>query len=161
VAHADGDQAGCLACDLAAGRRPLPGGRIDQTAHWAVEHCVGPLGVGTLIVKPLRHVLHVADLTADESVELGPLLRRVAGAVTEVLKPEQVYVCLWSHANATPGHIHFVVQPATRASMDQLGAHGPALQMAMFGRGETPSEEDVEAVCDRIRNAMSSAPPEV
>lgn len=27
---------GCLACDLAAGRRPLPGGRIFRTEFWLV-----------------------------------------------------------------------------------------------------------------------------
>lgn len=36
-----------------------------------VEHCVGPLGVGTLIVKPERHVVHVADLTAEEAASMG------------------------------------------------------------------------------------------
>jgi len=41
----------CLACDLAAGRQPLPGGVIHQTESWLVEHCVGPLGLGTLIVN--------------------------------------------------------------------------------------------------------------
>jgi diadenosine tetraphosphate (Ap4A) HIT family hydrolase len=157
VARADADQEGCLACDLTAGRRPVPGGRIDQTGHWVVEHCVGPLGVGTLIVKPLRHLVHVADLSEDESAELGPLLRRMAMALTEVLQPEQVYVCLWSHANATPVHIHFVVQPVTRESMDRSGAHGPALQVAMFGAGEAPPEEDVTAVCDRIRATLRRA----
>jgi ATP adenylyltransferase len=157
MAQADTDQTGCLACDLTAGRRPTPGGRIDQTEHWVVEHCVGPLGVGTLIVKPLRHLVHIADLSEDESAELGPLLRRMAMAVTEVLEPEQVYACLWSHANATPVHIHFVVQPATRESMDRFGAYGPALQMAMFNEGETPPEEDVTAVCDRIRATLHRA----
>ena len=43
---------GCLACDLIPGVRELPGGRIRTTGHWVVEHCVGPLGVGTLVVKP-------------------------------------------------------------------------------------------------------------
>jgi hypothetical protein len=38
---------GCLACDAVA-----PGGRILETGGWIVEHCIGPLGVGTLIVKP-------------------------------------------------------------------------------------------------------------
>ena len=28
------DIVGCLACDLAAGRLPLPGGRIHETGHW-------------------------------------------------------------------------------------------------------------------------------
>src|SRR4051812_8856701 len=65
----------CMACDLADGTLPLPGGRIYETAHWLVEHCVGPLGLGTLIVKPRRHVTRVAELTDDEAQELGPLLR--------------------------------------------------------------------------------------
>ena len=47
----------CLACRLTAGDEPLPGGRIHATEHWLVEHCIGPLGTGTLIVKPFRHCL--------------------------------------------------------------------------------------------------------
>jgi ATP adenylyltransferase len=121
VEHADQDRRGCIACDLTAGRRPVPGGRVDQTAHWVVEHCVGPLGVGTLIVKPRRHLVHVADLSVGESAELGPLLRRTAAAVSEV---------------------------------DRFGAYGPALQVAMFGRGEEPPADDVRAVCGRIRDAL-------
>ena len=57
----------CMACDLTAGALPLPGGEILRTGAWTVEHCVGPLGLGALVVKPIRHVLHVADLTAAES----------------------------------------------------------------------------------------------
>ena len=70
--------AGCFACDLAEGRVPLPGGGLLDAGRWLVEHCAGPLGVGTLVVKPRRHVLHVADLDERESAELGPLLRRAA-----------------------------------------------------------------------------------
>jgi len=47
-----GDVAGCVACDLTSGRKPLPGGVIVETGLWRVEHSVGPLGVGTLIIKP-------------------------------------------------------------------------------------------------------------
>jgi hypothetical protein len=42
----------CLACELLDGRRPSPGGRIDETERWVVDHCVGPLGVGTLAPDP-------------------------------------------------------------------------------------------------------------
>ncbi|MEU2423223.1 hypothetical protein ABZ619_19740 [Streptomyces sp. NPDC007851] len=37
----------CLACGLMAGRVPLPGGCVLRTEFWVVEHCVGPLGLGT------------------------------------------------------------------------------------------------------------------
>lgn len=122
---------------------------------WVVEHCVGPLGVGTLVVKPVRHVLHIAELTPDEAAELGPLLARVSAAVTAVMEPEQVYVCLWSHAGAVPGHIHFVVQPALAPDMAEHDAYGPALQMAMFNRGLLPDKAEVETVCDRLRAVLS------
>ena len=151
---ADGDIPGCLACDLTAGRRPCPGGRIEETPGWVVEHCVGPLGVGTLIVKPKRHVVHVADLDADEAAELGPLLRRAAAAVAEAFDPEQVYVCLWSHAGGVPGHIHWVVQPV-EASADP-SRRGPHLQAAMFDGGELPDPAAVERAAADVRAILLS-----
>ena len=106
------DVEGCLACDLTSGRQALPGGRIYASEYWSVEHCIGPLGVGALIVKPVRHCLGVADLTAEETAELGSLLQRTTATIEQIAQPDQVYVCLWSHAGWTPGHIHFVLQPA-------------------------------------------------
>lgn len=134
----------------------MPGGRLHEDSGWVVEHCVGPFGVGTLVVKPLRHVVRVADLDETESAALGPLLRRTAAAVTEVVRPEQVYVCLWSHAGGKPGHIHFVVQPITKADMTRFGASGPKLQRAMSDAGQLPGETDVEAVCARLRPLLAN-----
>jgi diadenosine tetraphosphate (Ap4A) HIT family hydrolase len=126
---------GCLACDLAEGRLPLPGGVIHETSGWFVEHTVGPLNVGTLIVKPKRHVTRLAELTDEEASELGTLLRRAAAVVDELVAPEEVYACLWSHAGGTPVHIHYVVQPVTRELMDRYSDYGPHLQAAMFDSG--------------------------
>jgi diadenosine tetraphosphate (Ap4A) HIT family hydrolase len=153
VADPRGPVEGCLACDLLAGRRPCPGGTIFETPHWAVEHCVGPLGVGTLIVKPKRHVLHVADLDLEEAAELGPLLQRTAAALTEAFEPEQVYVCLWSHAGGIPGHIHWVVQPVDGAA--DATRRGPHLQAAMFDRGEIPDPGEVEDAAERVRAVLA------
>jgi diadenosine tetraphosphate (Ap4A) HIT family hydrolase len=151
---------GCLACDLAEGRLPLPGGRIHETTHWLVEHCVGPLAVGTLIVKPRRHVTRVADLGRDESDELGGVLRAAAAAVEALMRPEQVYVTLWSHSDATPQHIHWVIQPVTREVMaDHDGLYGPRLQVAMFERGAPLSPGDVEAAAARLRSWFAKERP--
>ena len=140
--------AGCVACDLTSGRVELPGGLIHRTTHWRVEHCVGPLGVGTLIVKPLRHVLHVADLTESEADELGALLRRTSSIVTRLAPSSQVYVCLWSHG---PAHIHFVVQPVSEELMSRMGAHGPVLQAAMFGSEPGPDPVAIADFADAAR----------
>ena len=147
-----------MACDLAAGRIELPGGRIYETAHWLVEHCVGPLGVGTLIVKPKRHVVHVSELDESEARELGPLLRQTPTVVASLTEPDQVYVCLWSHMGGTPVHIHFVVQPVSRAVMKELDTYGPSLQVAMFDRDEMPPATDVAVLADRARAAFGSGP---
>jgi diadenosine tetraphosphate (Ap4A) HIT family hydrolase len=140
-----------MACDLTTGVKQLPGGTILRTDTWTVEHCIGPLGLGTVVVKPIRHVLHVADLTASESAELGPLLTRVSGTVSALLNPEQVYVCLWSHAGGIPRHIHFVVQPADAEAVSEHNAYGPDLQVAMFKTGVLPSRGQVEEFCEQMR----------
>ena len=146
---------GCLCCDLAEGRRELPGGVIYETPAWLVEHCVGPLGVGTLIVKPRRHVVHVSELDAGESGEIGPLLQRVTAALEKLTEPDQVYVGLWSHAGGHPVHIHFVVQPVTRALMDGIGVYGPHLQTAMLDRNELPPKAEVERFAERAREVLA------
>lgn len=146
---------GCLACDLADGRTPLPGGVIHETGRWLVEHCVGPLGVGTLIVKPKRHFVHVADLDGEEAEELGPLLQRTASIVMTLASPDQVYVCLWSHQGGTPVHIHFVVQPVTTEQRNRLGG-GAYLQAAMFHANELPDPGAVAAFAERARSAFAA-----
>jgi diadenosine tetraphosphate (Ap4A) HIT family hydrolase len=147
----------CLACDLADGRLDLPGGRIQETAHWIVEHCVGPLSLGTLVVKPRRHVLHVSELGEEEAAELGPLLKQTAAIVEALTRPDQVYVCLWSHADSRPGHIHFVVQPVARELQKLYPHQGPALQAAMFKSANEPRRDEVEALADRARALYASS----
>jgi diadenosine tetraphosphate (Ap4A) HIT family hydrolase len=145
----------CMACGLATGKVPLPGGRIHETTSWLVEHCVGPLGLGTLIVKPRRHVTSVAALSDEEASQLGPLLRTTSAVAGELVAAEQVYNCLWSHADGVPVHIHYVVQPVTAELMQRHEAHGPALQVAMFADGDGPDEGMVEDVAARARAAFA------
>jgi diadenosine tetraphosphate (Ap4A) HIT family hydrolase len=147
----------CFACEAIAGRVEVPGGVIAETAAWVVDHCVGPLGVGTLIVKPRRHVLSLGELEPQEGTELGPLLASAARVVRELLQPEQVYVCLWSHAGGKPVHIHFVVQPITSALLREHGLHGPALQAAMFEAGEQPTPDDIATFAESARPLFRAA----
>ena len=146
----------CIACELSRGERELPGGLIHRTHHWLVEHCVGPLGIGTLIVKPERHVTAVADLTKDEAVELGPLLLRASAVATQLVGAEQVYNCLWSHASGKPVHIHYVVQPVTETQIAAFGVYGPKLQVEMFSAGELPYSKDIEATAARAKSLFAT-----
>ena len=146
----------CLACRLIDEPDSLPGGRIHETRHWSVEHCVGPLGVGTLIVKPFRHCLHFSELSGEEAVELGPLLRVVAACVQELTEADQTYLCLWSHAGWEAVHIHFVVQPAWNGDRERFTAPGVTLQAEMFRRRESLPTAEVVEFCDRARSYFHS-----
>ncbi len=145
---------GCLGCDLTASRLDLPGGRIYATNHWVVEHCIGPLGVGTLIVKPFRHCTYFWELTDEECAELGPLLKLLASTIHTLLEPDQVYICLWSHAGWAPGHLHFVLQPSWNHYQRRYTRPGPFLQVDMFEADVEPPREEVEAFAARAREVM-------
>jgi diadenosine tetraphosphate (Ap4A) HIT family hydrolase len=145
---------GCMACELTSGERELPGGVIQETAGWVVEHCVGPLGVGTLVIKPKRHLTHIWELTEQEALELGPLMRLASIALDELLAPEQVYATLWSHAGGTPVHIHWVLQPVGADRPKDL--FGPHLQVAMFDRGEAPRPAEIETVASELRVLLNA-----
>ncbi|UCG93242.1 MAG: hypothetical protein JSV97_05975 [candidate division WOR-3 bacterium] len=146
----------CLACDLITGKLDLPGGRIYATNYWVVEHCIGPLEVGTLIVKPKRHCIQFWELDDEEIKELGPLLHKVSATIKTILSPDQVYICLWSHKDWKPGHIHFVLQPVWNHSRQKHQRPGPFLQVDMFTADEKPRREEVEAFAKRAREVMET-----
>src|SRR3954454_6952905 len=95
-------------------------------------------------------------LSHEEAAELGPLLLRSAAVVDELVKPDQVYTCLWSHAGGAPVHIHYVVQPATRELMARYDEYGPHLQVAMFDAEIYPPEDEVAAFAEQARAAFRS-----
>jgi diadenosine tetraphosphate (Ap4A) HIT family hydrolase len=115
--------------------------------------------VGTLIVKPSRHVTSVAALDQPEAGALGPLLRDAAGAVRDLGEADQVYVCLWSHAGWEAGHIHFVVQPAWNGDRGRFPGPGPATQMALFQAGASPDRQAVEEFSERARAWFGESRP--
>lgn len=63
---------GCLACDANAGRIEVPGGTIAETEHWHADHCIGPFGVGAVVVKTKEHVEDLWNLPDGAADELGP-----------------------------------------------------------------------------------------
>lgn len=144
----------CLACELTSGKRALPGGRIYETNLWVVEHTIGPLPAGTLIVKPFRHCLSLALLTPEESEQLGPLLNLISHVITELTSCDQVYTCLWSHAGWTPGHIHFVMQPARDRQRHTYERPGPFMQAQMFQSNEAPNAQEIEEFAKRARTLL-------
>src|SRR5581483_11779745 len=101
----------CTICREHQGEARAPGGVIYQDHLWRLDHCPEPIPLaGWLVLKPLRHVEALADLTGPESQVLGALLRRVAQAMERVMEPARIAVCLWDEA-ADGAHIQFHLIP--------------------------------------------------
>lgn len=146
------DVTGCLGCDLLAGRRELPGGVLHETAAWVVNHVVGPMNLGTLIVSPRDHVVAIADLDDTAAAVLGPLLRDTARVVETLCRPEQTYVCMWSHGRDARKHLHIAVQPVTAEVRARYGGlRSEQLQARMLASGAEPDITEVGQFCERAR----------
>jgi ATP adenylyltransferase len=117
-----------------------------------VNHVVGSMNLGTLIVGPREHIVAVADLDDAAVIELGPVLRDTARVVEALCRPEQTYVCLWSHGPDARKHLHIAVQPVTTALVARYGgARSEQLQARMLASGDEPAVADVERFCDKAR----------
>ena len=139
--------AGCLACDVLAGRIEVPGGVIAETEHWHADHCLGPFGVGAVVVKTKEHIESLWELPGRAAEELGPFLGRISGAIVDGLQAERAYLTMW--VDKPPLHVHLVVYPRWPADEE----HGPALDQKRYDAGEPPAAEAAEAA-ERLREYL-------
>jgi diadenosine tetraphosphate (Ap4A) HIT family hydrolase len=114
-----------VTCRANRGEVPTPGGVIHEDELWRLEHTFEPIPmVGWLVLKPLRHVESVAELTEKEAAALGGLVRRASAALTAVLGCTKVYVCVFAESAAAQ-HVHVHLIP--RASDLPPERRGPAV----------------------------------
>lgn len=116
---------GCYACEQAGPDAPLREGFVRE-GGWRVAHDFNTSLEGWLIVAPLRHVQALHELTEDEAVTLGALLRRASIALQTVTGCEKTYVMLFAEAEGFSHlHVHVVPrmadQPADRRGPDVFG----------------------------------------
>jgi len=78
---------------------------------------------GWLVVVPTRHVTSLAELSASEAGELGPLLRDVTRALEQAVGCTKMYVALFAEAEGF-GHVHFHVIPRMRDQEEALRGPG-------------------------------------
>jgi len=118
---------------------------------WRLEHALEPVPMaGWLILKPLRHAESFAELTADEAAAFGPLLLRTTRAMTEVLSPAKVYVCLYAESASAP-HIHFHLIPRSPDLAPER--RGPAVFECMRQASEQGDQADL-ALVERMVGAI-------
>ena len=141
----------CLACLLNNNPNLVPGGRITETKHWIVEHCLGSLGIGSLVIKTKTHKEDLTEGFKEELVELAVLLSKTHGALESVLKPDRIYIAKWGE---TTEHLHFVIQPVDKKTKQRFDAKGPLLQARMLEQGESLNWKKAGRISLRIRRYL-------
>ncbi len=139
----------CLACRVNSGEEPVPGGVIAETAHWRADHCIGPFGVGAVVVKTKEHVADFWGLAPEAATELGLFATRLSRAIVDGLGAERVYLTMW--VDQPPHHVHLVLYP--RYPGEQRRALD--LQLALQAAGP-PAPEDAASAADAIRQALAA-----
>jgi diadenosine tetraphosphate (Ap4A) HIT family hydrolase len=140
----------CLACRVNSGQEPVPGGVIAETLHWRADHCIGPFGVGAVVLKTKEHVGDFWTLAPEAAAELGPFASQVSRAIVDGLGAERVYLTMW--VDKPPHHVHLVLYP--RYPGEQRRALD--LQLTLQGGGP-PAPEDAARAAELLRNALDAA----
>lgn len=140
----------CLACQTLKGQVNVPGGTIAENDHWTADHCLGPYGLGSVVVKSKVHRENLWQLTAAETASLGPFMAELSEAIAKALAAERVYVSLW--VDQLPYHVHFVLQPRYPGKQE-LGLKG--LELQVFRSLSPPSREaEMADAARRIRTFL-------
>jgi diadenosine tetraphosphate (Ap4A) HIT family hydrolase len=107
----------CQTCELVARRdagKAPPWDRILRTPWWDVVHAFGTSIEGWTVLVLRRHASAVSELTDDEVVELGPLIRDVSRALESSTGCPKTYVAQFAeHPDHPHVHVHVIPRPAT------------------------------------------------
>lgn len=111
------------------------------------------------MVLPRRHITSLAELTSEEAVSLGPLLRRLTAALAEVTGCQKTYVALFAEDDGFD-HLHLHVVPRVRDLPDDR--RGPQV-FGYLARDESewlpePERDRLAALVTAELRSYGSAP---
>lgn len=130
----------------------MPGGRIYVTGNWIVEHCIGNLGYGTVIIKTKKHKENFSQCSNAEIMEFANLLKILHLAIEKVCNPDQIYISKWGEEVK---HLHIVIQPIYQKMKMQYQAKGPSLQAKMLNEGKDLDWKKAEKNSKEVKSIYS------
>ena len=136
--------AGCIFCDILAGKRPASLAHRDDLCAAFMD--TSPVNEGHLLVVPNRHATGLADLDAKTGEHLFGVAQRLAGALRRSgVRCEAVTLLLADGEAAQQEifHVHLHVIP--RFKGDGFGLRFPPQY------GLKPERAELEDVAGRIR----------
>ena len=95
--------------------------RIYRTQFWDVVHNYQTSLPGWLVLVVRRHIGSIDELTHEEAVELGILLRQVSLALKETTGCVKTYVIQFAEM-AEHQHVHFHIIPRMANTQKIVGA---------------------------------------
>lgn len=126
----------CLTCAFGENPPEELGGRVFETGHWRIEHSVGPVPEGSMVLVLRRHIPRLGELNEEEAAEMGRLQVALSGAIEKVTKAYRVYVSLWNEGS---NHVHWVFMPVTAELRQKFGGlKASRLQAAMKEANYSP-----------------------
>lgn len=103
----------CQTCELVARRdrgEAPPWDAIYRSQYWDVVHSFNTSLPGWLVLVARRHIAAIDEMSDEEAVELGRLIRRVSLALKETTGCVKTYVIQFAEAAGHP-HVHFHIVP--------------------------------------------------
>ena len=135
----------CFICRKHKGQEAVPpGGYIYEGEHWMVCHAPAKLGpLGTLFIESKRHFLDYAEMTNEEAVSLGNVLKEVYRALKDHTEAERIYQL--STMEGEP-HLHIWIVPR-RKDISERG-------LKFLARDDSCTEQDTFILANKLREAM-------
>lgn len=135
----------CFICRKHNGQEAEPpGGYIYEDQHWMVCHAPGKLGpLGTLFIESRRHFLDYAEMTDEESLSLGEVMRKIYRALRLHTDAERIYQ--YTSIEGVP-HFHSWLVPRSKTISEQ--------GLKFLARDDSCSDEDAAGLANRLREAM-------
>lgn len=141
----------CLTCRLNKDDSEVPGGTITENKYWTVRHCIGPYGIGAIIIGTRRHVESFADLEKEEVESFSFLLKDVCRAMRQALKPERIYINSWGE---TTPHLHFLLQPRYKGMIEEYGGTGSTIQSKMVKEKKPLDKKRAKEAAEAIKKVL-------
>jgi histidine triad (HIT) family protein len=134
----------CVFCEIVRGERAAEQVFSDDSCVAFLD--TRPLFPGHVLVVPRAHVETLGDLAPSSVPSLFTCVRRIAVAVERGMGAEGSFVAMNNRISQSVPHLHVHVVPRRKKD---------GLRGFFWPRTTYASEDEVRAVADRIRAALS------
>lgn len=152
--HAEGVRGNCLSCRQTAASGLPARECVIRAKNWRVAHAFDSNLAGWLVLVTTRHVTALDQLSADEAVELGPLLRDLSAALRAVVGCSKTYVMLFAEAEGF-SHLHFHVVPRMPDQPDDQRGPGIFTRLGQPDGVRLPDAE-MDSIAEALGAELSS-----